>query len=347
VNTICLDPHSDPLWHKLVDHHNSDVFHSPEWIRTLTKSYDFDVRALVVLDSTGEPSAGLAYCKLEDMMDPRISSLPFSDFCDPLVIDRDHWNCLMDELLTEQSRINLRCLHNTIPLGDDRLNLVSEDKWHCVNLQPDLDMIWNSLHSSARRAIKKAQRDGVVVRIAQGKEELRAFFELHLGVRKYKYHLLAQPYRFFENIWDQFIEKQKGTLMVAVYQGEIIGGVMFLEWKDRLYYKFNASNPALIAHRPNDLVIWEGIKYGKSRGHTYLDFGISDGDQEGLLRYKRKYATDEKTISSLRYRPNGTPTQKEIEMRALLPQLTDLFVDESVPDCVTERAGDVLYRFFS
>jgi hypothetical protein len=32
--------------------------------------------------------------------------------------------------------------------------------------------------------------------------------------------------------------------------------------------------------------------------------------------------------------------------RALLPQLTNLLTESSVPDDVTERAGDILYRYF-
>jgi lipid II:glycine glycyltransferase (peptidoglycan interpeptide bridge formation enzyme) len=178
-------------------------------------------------------------------------------------------------------------------------------------------------------------------------ETLRAFFELHLGVRKYKYRLLAQPYCFFENIWRQFIEEQRGSLMIAAYEGEIIGGVMFLEWKDGLYYKFNASAPASLSLRPNDLLIWEGIQYGKAKGCTYLDFGLSDWDQEGLLRYKRKFATVEKTISFLRYSPNGASAQQAQQGADFLPQLTQLFTDEAVPDQVTEKAGEVLYRFFT
>jgi hypothetical protein len=65
------------------------------------------------------------------------------------------------------------------------------------------------------------------------------------------------------------------------------------------------------------------------------------------LQYKRKFATAEKTISMLRYTPEGSPSVKEKQLRQLLPQLTDLFVDESVPDGITEKAGDSLYRFFT
>lgn len=347
MKITCSDPRTDHLWHRLIEQYSCDVFHSPEWLRTLTATYDFDVQSLVVLDNEGQPRAGMAYSKIEDMMDPRIISLPFSDFCDPLVKDHEDWHCLIDKLLAENCPVTLNCLHNSIPLPDDRLRLVKRAKWHCVDLRADLNDIWNNLHSSARRAIKKSQRDGVVVRCAQGKEELRAFFEMHLRLRKYKYHLLAQPYCFFENIWNNFIEIQKGALMVAEFRSEIVGGVLFIEWQDKLYYKFNASNPDYISLRPNDLVVWEGIKYGQAKGYSYLDFGRSDWDHEGLLRYKRKFSSEEKTISILQYRPDETPTQKEKQMRNLLPQLTNLFVDKSVPDTVTEQAGEALYRYFT
>lgn len=122
---------------------------------------------------------------------------------------------------------------------------------------------------------------------------------------------------------------------------------MFLIWKDGLYYKFNASAPVHLSLRPNDLLIWEAIKYGQTQGYTHLDFGLSDWDQAGLVRYKRKFASEEKTISFLQYAPNGEPTYQEKHFCNLLPQLTDLFTHESVPDTITEKAGEVLYRFFT
>ena len=88
------------------------------------------------------------------------------------------------------------------------------------------------------------------------------------------------------------------------------------------------------------------MKYGREKGYEHLDFGLSDWDQEGLLRYKRKFATDEKTISFLRYTPDSPPSPEHRQMRELLPRLTALFVDQNVPDRITEEAGNILYRFF-
>ncbi|HEV2124383.1 MAG TPA: hypothetical protein VGW38_16640, partial [Chloroflexota bacterium] len=68
-------------------------------------------------------------------------------------------------------------------------------------------------------------------------------------------------------------------------------------------------------------------------------------DQESLLRYKRKYASEEKAITFLRAGPS--PLGEEAAVRDTLRQLTDLLTAETVPDEVTAKAGDTLYRFFA
>jgi CelD/BcsL family acetyltransferase involved in cellulose biosynthesis len=347
VNVVRVDPMHDPLWCRLVHQAPSSVFHSPSWMRVLSDTYGWEATACVVVNDHGQPQAGLPFCRISDMMGERIVALPFSDACDPLVNDVTNWHALASVLLSERCDINLRCLHNSLPLADERFTRVKQAKWHGLDLRPAVDALWEGMHDSTHRAIRKSQREGLVVRIAQSEEELRTFFEMHLKVRKYKYGLLAQPYCFFQNIWRQFVETDNGFLLLAISEDKIIAGDFFLVWKDTLYYKFNASLPGDLAHRPNDLLIWEGIQLAKTRGLTYLDFGLSDIDQEGLIRYKRKFGTEEGTISFLRHTPNGPPTRAEKELRELLGKLTNRFTDHLVPDLVTEKAGEDLYRLFT
>jgi CelD/BcsL family acetyltransferase involved in cellulose biosynthesis len=316
-------------------------------MQVLTDTYGWAISAYVLLDDRGEPKAGIPYCRITDMLGDRIVALPFSDYCDPLVNDAECWRSLIDRLVPEQRPINVRCLHNDVPLGDERFALVKQAKWHRLDLRPELDALWGAMHDSTHRAIRKSQRESLEVRVAKSEQELRTFFEMHLKVRKYKYGLLAQPYSFFQNIWRHFVDRQQGFLLLAISEDKIVAGDFFIEWKDTLYYKFNASLPGDLSHRPNDLLIWEGIQHGKNRGRAYLDFGLSDIDQEGLVRYKRKFGTEEKTISFLRHEPNGGPTPAEKEMRALLGKLTNRFTNQLVPDSVTEQAGEDLYRLFS
>lgn len=347
MKVVCIDPRTSPLWQALVVKTESSVFHSPSWIRVLTDTYGWEASAYVIVDEAGEPCAGIPLCRIADMFGERIVALPFSDYCDPLIRDAESWRVLIEKLLPEHVPIKLRCLHNDVPLSDKRFSLVKQATWHRLDLQPDLEALWRTMHDSTHRAIRKSEREGLTVRIAESEPELRVFFEMHLKIRKYKYGLLAQPYSFLQNIWRHFVEPQHGFLMLAIHEDKIVAGDFFLEWKDTLYYKFNASLHDDLSHRPNDLLIWHGIQEGKKRGLTYLDFGLSDIDQEGLIRYKRKFGSEEKTISFLNHSPNGGPTRAEKEMKELLGKLTARFTDQMVPDQITEKAGEDLYRLFS
>lgn len=347
MKVVCIDPRTSPLWQTLVAKTESSVFHSPSWIHVLTDTYGWEASAYVILDEAGEPCAGIPLCRIADMFGERIVALPFSDYCDPLIRDAESWRVLIEKLLPEQVPIKLRCLHNDMPLSDKRFSLVKQATWHRLDLRPDLEALWRTIHDSTHRAIRKSEREGLTVRMAESEPELRVFFEMHLKIRKYKYGLLAQPYSFLQNIWRHFVEPQHGFLMLAIHEDKIVAGDFFLEWKDTLYYKFNASLHDDLSHRPNDLLIWHGIQEGKKRGLTYLDFGLSDIDQEGLIRYKRKFAAEEKTISFLNHSPNGGPTRAQKEMKELLGKLTARFTDHMVPDQITEKAGEDLYRLFS
>ena len=347
MKVVCIDPRTSPLWQTLVVKTESSVFHSPSWIQVLTDTYGWEASAYVIVDEAGEPCAGIPLCRIADMFGERLVALPFSDYCDPLIRDAESWRVLMEKLLPEQVPITLRCLHNDVPLSDKRFSLVKQAMWHRLDLRPDLEALWKTMHDSTHRAIRKSEREGLTVRMAESEPELRVFFEMHLKVRKYKYGLLAQPYSFLQNIWRHFVEPQHGFLMLAIHEDKIVAGDFFLEWKDTLYYKFNASLHDDLSHRPNDLLIWHGIQEGKKRGLTYLDFGLSDIDQEGLIRYKRKFGAEEKTISFLNHSPNGGPTRAQKEMKELLGKLTARFTDHMVPDQITEKAGEDLYRLFS
>jgi CelD/BcsL family acetyltransferase involved in cellulose biosynthesis len=336
---------TDPLWESLVASRPSDVFHSPRWMRVLERTYGFSPEAVILTDGRA-PRAGLSYCVIDDLMGRRAISMPFSDFCDPLLDDEAQTAQVLEHVQGLQAPLLLRVLHNESVRSDPRFEVVGRARWHAVDLQPSIDEMWERLPGIARRQIAKGERDGVVVRLAEDRQQLRSFFELHLRSRKTKYRLLAQPFSFFEAIWDEFLADGAGMLLLAYHEDRAIAGSLHLEHNGTCYYKFNASDPDHLAAKPNDLLIWRGIVAAKSAGLTALDFGLSAWDQEGLARFKRKYATDEKTITFLRSGPavEGARIDRTKEH---LAAMTELFTDPDVPDGITERAGAALYSLFA
>ena len=339
-----IDPISDERWSTLVEERRSDVFHSPAWLAILRDVYGFDIRAKV-RGSAASPDEGIVYAVVDDIFGRRLVSLPFSDFCDPLIDGATSWSAMTKELVSSGDPFTIKVLFDEFALADPRLEQAGEAKWHRCDVTRDPEEIWTDLHPGARRAIRKSRSAGVTVRNATSVTDMRAFFELHLRTRKLKYGLLAQPWPFFEMIWERLLVPGGGALVVAELDGEVVAGVVFLRWKDTFYYKFNASNVDALDLRPNDAIMWEGIQHAHGNGDRWLDFGVSDIDQPGLIRYKEKYATESGTVHTMKGMPaTVSPAGRA---RSVLPVVTELLTDPSVPDTITETAGDRLYRFFA
>ena len=118
-------------------------------------------------------------------------------------------------------------------------------------------------------------------------------------------------------------------------------------WGGVWYYKFSASIFERSTVRPNELLAWESMCLAKSRGCPHYDWGVSDLDPPGLVEYKRKLATDETKVSVLRYTPEGYTNPVAAEAMPVLGELTKLLTRDDVPDDVTQRAGEILYRYFT
>lgn len=338
---------SSRRWQELVTTRPSDLFHSPAWHRVIHDTYGFEPVGRILLGAGGRALAGLVTCELDDFRGRRQVGLPFSDYCDPLVDSLEQWQLLTADIPTDRP-LRIRCLHNDLPRFDPEFHSVGAARWHMVRLGRPLEQLWSGLDGGARRAIRKAQQARVSVRASVDERDLRSFFEMHLAVRKRKYGYLAQPYRFFEAIKRHLLDTGAGTLLLAEMAGEPIAAVMLLTWRRRAYYKFAASRAERLDNRPNDLLMWHCIRYARRAGFDALDLGLSDEDQPGLLRYKRKFASEEKVISFLE-RPGapGSCIQGRTDAWRLLADFAALMTGDEVPDSVTERAGDLVYRYFA
>ena len=342
-----VDPAVDPAWAALLARHGTSLFHSPPWLGALRDAYGFTASAAIVEGRAGEPLAGIAYCDVDDLLGRRILSLPFSDACDPLVESAPAWNQLFRSLAAHGVPVRLRCLDNPLVRADRRLTVAKRARWHTLPVAASDAAQWPALAGSTRRAIRKAERSGVVIRPLAGTEGLREFHGLHVALRKRKYRLLAQPPAFFEALRRQFKAADGWFPLGARLGPRLIGAALFLRWGDTLYYKFNASALDALAVRPNSLLVWAGVALARSLGCSRLDLGPSDDDQPGLIRFKRNFGAAERELCVLDYLPPGWRDDRAGELRQLLGRLTTLLTAAEMSDDIAGEAGTLLYRYFA
>lgn len=322
-------------YNRVLVRRRTDLFHSPNWARVLCDAYGLRIRAAI-----DDDDCAVLYCPVSNELGDRIVSLPFSDYCDPLVDDPAQGLALIKELEAKGLPLTVRCLR-----CDLSGKVVKKARWHGIQLTDSRDKLWGRLSESKRRAIRKAQRHGVEVARLDDVAFLDTFHRMHVAMRKGKYRLLAQPKRFFESICRHFKADEGWHPLAAMHDGEVIAAMIFLRWQDTLYYKFGTSMPAALPMRPNDLLMWHAMQYACDLGCTMLDLGLSDDDQPGLIRFKRQFGARESEIRNVQFGGDGDP--RGVAWRPVLGEITRLMTEPSVPDDVTADAGDLLYDLFA
>jgi len=344
---LLMDPIQDRRWQALVQDQPSLLFHSPAWLKVLALTYGFEAKALVLFER-GQPAAGIPFALVKDALGFRLVSLAFSDYCDPIFQAKSQISSLLKNLIQKHPdhQIRLRFLNAPAPGSRLGFRLSRTARWHGLELEGTQAKLWQGLHSQFRRAVQMARKQGLSVRRLEP-EELRKFFELHLAVRKNRYRLLPQPFRFFENIWKTFIAAGEGVFLGAYTPDRrLIAAHCLLFWKDSLVYKFGASDYAFAKARANHLLHWEGAVMGLERGFRLFDLGLSDDDQPGLIQYKRHLGAEEKAIRFYELAEIASPAEA-VALRAALAEITLLATSPELPAPVTEKFGNLLYRYFA
>jgi lipid II:glycine glycyltransferase (peptidoglycan interpeptide bridge formation enzyme) len=120
----------------------------------------------------------------------------------------------------------------------------------------------------------------------------------------------------------------------------VIAGAVFLHFKDTVTYKYGASDRHYLSLRPNNLIMWEAIKWYGRHGYRNLDLGRSSRDNQGLNQFKNGWGTIQGQIAYYRY---------DLEKQVFAnnePQLSPLIhhAFRKMPVPVLRLLGAIAYR---
>jgi hypothetical protein len=93
---------------------------------------------------------------------------------------------------------------------------------------------------------------------------------------------------------------------------------VFFHFGKQALFKFGASDLAFQALRPNNLLMWEAIKWHARGGLAVMDFGRTSLAAEGLRRFKLGFGAREDRVAYCRYhfaRKSFVTTQDRAESR--------------------------------
>ena len=103
-------------------------------------------------------------------------------------------------------------------------------------------------------------------------------------------------FAFFRHIQEEIIAPGCGFIALARSGARCIAAAVFFRWGGRGLFKFGASEKRHQNLRPNNLAMWEGMRYLLHNGCRSLHFGRTAPGDEGLRRFKLSWNTREESL---------------------------------------------------
>jgi serine/alanine adding enzyme len=262
-----IDPSSDHRWDEFVHQHpDGTVFHTSNWARVIQRSYGYVPCYVIREDSRGGIKAGLPLFLIGNRITgKRLVSLPFTDQCAPLFSDGDDMMNITNDLAAVVKNMGARSVEiragiaGAVHTAAPGYCVFGYYKLYLLDLEQGLDRIWSGFkQKSVRYPIRKAEACALTIRQGGAERDIRIFHKLNVITRK-KHGVIPQPYRFFENIYQELIAKKLAFLLIAEYRDRSVAASIFFTYRKTMHYKYNCSSGLYSSCQPNHLLLWHEI----------------------------------------------------------------------------------------
>jgi lipid II:glycine glycyltransferase (peptidoglycan interpeptide bridge formation enzyme) len=265
-------------------------------------------------------------------------SLPFSDHCEPLFNGPGELSAVLGFVAGEM-RQNRSSSLELRPRYAGLAELSESDRYYLqtLNIAPPAEQIFKGFHHScARRAIRRAEREGVSYEAGTSEQLLSSFYGL-LRLTRRRHGVPPQPLAWFRNL---IASLGTGvTIHVATRDGRPIASILTLSFKKTMVYKYGGSDPRYHRLGGMPFLFWRAIRQAKAQGIEELDLGRSDIHQPGLVAFKDHLGASRTTLTYYTYPPRRKGTTHDGALSRAARRVVS-----HLPDAALDLTGRLLYR---
>jgi len=337
----------------VLQHRFGSVYHTTDWKKVVEQAFPhIRGRLLVLRDAdSGRILAGLPVYHVSSwLLGSRLVSIPFATVCDPLVTTSGEWAALTPELERERTRTGNKKLVIRAALhagpSPPSFDSHSHFRHHVLPLDTDFEALCRCFDKhSVRQKARKARRAGVSIRQRNDKIAM-AISDALLATTRRRLSLPPMPSRFFASMQNN-LRAEHLKIFLAYQNEKPIACHIVLAFKDAWISEYSANADGAISG-VNQLLYLETIRQACAAGARTFSFGRTSDTNEGLLSYKRRWATLEENLTDYTLRENRGNARPDAE-RVTSPQTSRLYVlckraIAKVPAPVSRMMGNFCYR---
>lgn len=301
-----LKPEDEEEYIKFLQKQDYLIEHTSKWGNILEKNFAFTPLYLIVKNEAGEIKAALPLFEAKSFLfGKRIVSTPYTIYTGLISENREAAEIILEaaQELTKDKKaqyLEIRSAKKIFGIEEKCFLLKKDLTNFYLNLNQNLEDIWKNFPKSIRSGIKKAQKNGLVIRESRSNSDLDLFYRLFLNTRKYR-GVPAYPYQMFKDILENFPEETKIFIVEKEKEPLVAGIFYFYNKKVRYAYVGARHENDISLMRPYHLLLWEVIKFSQQNGFKVINFGgatklTNDG---GLYSFKEQWSS--KQIETFTY----------------------------------------------
>lgn len=173
-------------------------------------------------------------------------------------------------------RKNIEVLHNRFTV------------W--IDLEKDINEIWmKDISVKNRSTIRKCQKNELEVEV---NKDYNTFLEIY---NETMHKVGAKDFYFFnEQYYKKLQDNSDYILLQTKMDGKTLAAAIFIKFRDYFHYHLSGSRREFLKYAPNNILLWEAIKYAKNCGCKKMHFGggLTNSTDDTLFRFKKSFSSE-------------------------------------------------------
>lgn len=288
-----LTPHEKQRLHTLIDTCSfSTPFHHIEWLSIIEKLFQKDIYYLFHYDKNENVDFALPFLLKKEGLYWDIAHFSYYElmYGGPLFCTDNQGVKISISTAIEHHIQGVKSISMTLPpkFPINRCTTSCFVKYcdtPLIDLRPDVDTIWKAFpYKNVRCNINKAYKNNVTIEI-NNIDHLEMFHTYHGQLLKSVNKPLL-PLKYYTDV----AQLPYIHIISALHNNYPIAVAILATHRDTVFYWHNASSVEHRNYRPNDLLVWEIIKWAKEHNFKYFDFIMFNiNELPGVTRFKLKF----------------------------------------------------------
>ncbi|WP_353093825.1 GNAT family N-acetyltransferase [Tissierella praeacuta] len=157
-----------------------------------------------------------------------------------------------------------------------------------LDLTKGINKIWKEdINSKNRNVIKKAMKNGLHVEINNDYKMFKLIYKQTMD------KVDANDYYYFDDKYYESIKENNNCMLLSVKrENKVIAIAIFMGYGDYFHYHLAGSLKDELKFSPNNLLIWEAIKYAVDNEYKIMHFGggLTDSLDDNLFKFKSRFS---------------------------------------------------------